>query len=134
MHDGFKLYLSVALTLLFALWSGVATGLALRFRDNLKQRRELNAKTNGFLHNFLTQEMVNDRLRELASVFEMAAHAQAKELSSSTDQAAIDWAEAAVKGAKKAFWDALNGAKLYGFHVQSSVKDYLPTKPRPVVA
>src|SRR3989344_2311784 len=130
MHDGFKLYLSVALTLLFALWSGVATGLALRFRDNLKQRRELNAKTYGFLRSFLRQEMVNDRLRELASVFEMAAQAQAKELSSPTDQAAIDWAEAAMKTAKEAFWDALNGAKLYGFDVQSSVKDYLPTKPR----
>lgn len=120
-----------ALAVLFA-WAAMATGVAVRRGVESRRHWDIYLKTHSFLITFLTQEMVDNRLRELAVDFSTAANTQARELTNRADQAAINRAEEKVNKTKKAFWQARDDAKLYGFTVQESIKDYLAPRPRAV--
>ncbi len=126
--QGLSVLGNVILTLLL-LFAGLGY-LTHRIQDKAAWKRWV--ELNSFLRSFLTQEMVNDRLCQLAAAYNAAAQQQARVLQNPEDDAAIGEASLRVSEAKKAFWKAQNDARDNGYKVEPSFKAYLPAGPRSV--
>ena len=96
-------------------------------RQREKQKEARSSKLFWFIKDFVTQEMVDSRLRQLAAVFSEAAQWQARALRDASDAADIQTSTKSIAVAKEDFWKAHASAKEQGFKVFDSVKDYLST-------
>ena len=123
--QGYSVLGNILLTLLL-LNAGISY-LNHRHKDRVESKRHMELFT--FLKSFLTQKMVDDRLRELASAYYAAAQHQARVLRDPQDDAAVRDASYEVSEAKEAFWKAHDGARANGYKVEPSFKAYLPTSP-----
>lgn len=119
---------NILLTLLL-LNAGVGY-LTHRVKDRAAWERHIELYS--FMKSFLSQEMVYDRLRQLAATYGKAARHQAQVLANPQDDGAIRDAADRVSESKEAFWKAQNGARVNGYKVEQSFKAYLPTGPRSV--